>query len=195
IADGATLDLSTPDAAAACASALQERLAQLYAVGSAPQVQCVAGPDGETALRISRRHYGNVKSSLLTADFIAGADYATLHQAAEAFRGLLAEGATVRRGEGERQRTQRVATMRDAMLWLLGEAERTTPRQRYKGLGEMNPEQLWETTMNPDVRRLLRVRIEDAIDADQTMTTLMGDEVEPRREFIEKNALQAIIDA
>lgn len=195
IADGATLDLSTPDTAAASASALQERLAQLYAVGSAPQVQCTQGPDGEAALRISRRHYGNVKSSLLTAEFIAGADYATLHQAAEAFRGLLAEGASVRRGEGERQRSQRVATMRDAMLWLLGEAERTTPRQRYKGLGEMNPEQLWETTMNPEVRRLLRVRIEDAIDADQTLTTLMGDEVEPRREFIEKNALQAIIDA
>ena len=144
---------------------------------------------------INRTNIPFGKSSLLTADFIAGADYATLHQAAEAFRGLLAEGATVRRGEGERQRTQRVATMRDAMLWLLGEAERTTPRQRYKGLGEMNPEQLWETTMNPDVRRLLRVRIEDAIDADQTLTTLMGDDVEPRREFIEKNALQAIIDA
>ncbi|MBQ6656152.1 MAG: DNA topoisomerase (ATP-hydrolyzing) subunit B [Ottowia sp.] len=195
IADGATLDLSTPEAAAASAQALEAKLTALYAIGSAPQVECIQGSDGEAALRISRRHYGNVKSSLLTSEFIAGADYATLHQAAEAFRGLLAEGATVRRGEGERQRTQRVATMRDAMLWLLGEAERTTPRQRYKGLGEMNPEQLWETTMNPDVRRLLRVRIEDAIDADQTLTTLMGDEVEPRREFIEKNALQAIIDA
>ena len=195
IADGAALDLSTPEAAAASAQALEAKLTALYAIGSAPQVECTQGPDGETALRISRRHYGNVKSSLITHDFIASADYATLHQAAEAFQGLLAEGATVRRGEGERQRTQRVATMRDAMRWLLGEAERTTPRQRYKGLGEMNPEQLWETTMNPEVRRLLRVRIEDAIDADQTLTTLMGDDVEPRREFIEKNALQAIIDA
>ena len=125
-----------------------------------------------------------------------GADYAALAEAAQTFKGLLTEGAKVSRGEGERQREERVSDFRQAMQWLLAEAERTTARQRYKGLGEMNPEQLWETTMDPTVRRLLRVQIEDAIEADRVFTTLMGDEVEPRRAFIETNALRAAnIDA
>jgi DNA gyrase subunit B len=97
----------------------------------------------------------------------------------------------VRRGEGERMKEQKVVDFRAAMAWLMGQAENAVGRQRYKGLGEMNPEQLWETTMDPEVRRLLRVQIEDAIEADRVFTMLMGDEVEPRRDFIESNALRA----
>jgi DNA gyrase subunit B len=122
---------------------------------------------------------------------VHGADYAALAEAANTFKGLLSENARAMRGEGERQKEERVSDFRQAMQWLVSEAERTTSRQRYKGLGEMNPAQLWETTMDPTERRLLRVQIDDAIEADHVFTMLMGDEVEPRREFIEANALRA----
>jgi DNA gyrase subunit B len=142
-------------------------------------------------LRISRRHHGNVKSSVITADFVHGADYAALAHAGNSFLGLLGLDAVVRRGEGEKMKEQKVADFRAAMAWLMQQAESAVGRQRYKGLGEMNPEQLWETTMDPTVRRLLKVQIDDAIEADRVFTMLMGDEVEPRRDFIESNALRA----
>jgi len=142
-------------------------------------------------LMIARRHHGNVRLSHVDADFVHGADYAALARAATTFQGLIPDGTKVRRGEGEKMREQTVADFHQAMQWLLSEAERGVSRQRYKGLGEMNPEQLFETTLDVTQRRLLRVQIEDAIAADQIFTTLMGDEVEPRRNFIESNALVA----
>lgn len=193
IADGVALDLDTTPAAEASAVALQAKLRELNTTGVPAEVSSeFDARTDKPLLRISRRHHGNIKSSVLTQDFVHGADYAALAEAANTFRGLLsAEGALVKRGEGERAKEEKVDDFRQAMKWLISEAERATSRQRYKGLGEMNPEQLWETTMDPAVRRLLRVQIDDAIEADRVFTMLMGDEVEPRREFIEQNALRA----
>ncbi|GAB4396560.1 MAG: DNA topoisomerase (ATP-hydrolyzing) subunit B [Rhodoferax sp.] len=184
VADGVTLHLDTLEQAQASAAALQAAL---------PDATVTAEFDvhsDKPQLRIERRLHGNIKSSVLTQDFVHGADYATLAEAAQSLRGLVGPGGRVVRGEGERQKECKVSDFHAAMAWLIGEAERATSRQRYKGLGEMNPEQLWETTMNPAVRTLLRVQIDDAIEADRVFTMLMGDEVEPRREFIESHALQ-----
>ncbi|RYF76149.1 MAG: DNA topoisomerase (ATP-hydrolyzing) subunit B [Comamonadaceae bacterium] len=192
IADGISLDLDTPESAEASAVAMQAKLRELNTTGIPAEVASEFDVrTDKPILRISRRHHGNVKSSVITQDFVHGADYAALAEAAETFRGLLSPGALVRRGEGDRAKEEKVEDFRQAMRWLIAQAESVTSRQRYKGLGEMNPQQLWETTMDPTVRRLLRVQIDDAIEADRVFTMLMGDEVEPRREFIEQNALRA----
>ncbi|MES2951063.1 MAG: DNA topoisomerase (ATP-hydrolyzing) subunit B [Pseudomonadota bacterium] len=185
VADGVALNLDTVADAEVSAAALQARLPDAEVAGEFDV------RNDKPILRISRRHHGNVKSSVLTQDFVHGADYAALAEAANTFKGLLSDGARVMRGEGERQKEEKVSDFREAMAWLIGQAENATSRQRYKGLGEMNPSQLWETTMDPTVRRLLRVQIDDAIEADRVFTMLMGDEVEPRRDFIETNALRA----
>jgi len=185
ISDGLVLKLDNAAEAEASAAALQ---------GALHDAEVAAEYDARTDkhhLRVSRRHHGNVKSSVITADFVHGADYEALATAGLTFKGLLGTEAVVRRGEGERQKEHKVSDFRAAMAWLMGQAESSVGRQRYKGLGEMNPEQLWETTMDPNVRRLLRVQIDDAIEADRVFTMLMGDEVEPRRDFIETNALRA----
>ena len=189
LSDGLTLNLDTAADAQTAADALQ---AALRAMGSAAEV--APEHDARTDkhhLRVSRRHHGNVKSSIITADFVHGADYEVLASAGRTFKDLLGANALVRRGEGDRQKEHKVGDFRAAMAWLMAQAESSVGRQRYKGLGEMNPEQLWETTMDPNVRRLLRVQIDDAIEADRVFTMLMGDEVEPRRDFIERNALRA----
>jgi DNA gyrase subunit B len=159
-----------------------------------PSVQVIVRSDelsDKHMLRIQRMYHGNVKVSVIDADFVNGPDYAVLANAAATFKGLIGPGAQVQRGSGEKMKESAISDFHQAMNWLREEAERGVSKQRYKGLGEMNPEQLWETTMDPTVRRLLKVQIEDAIAADQIFTTLMGDDVEPRRAFIELNALQA----
>ena len=141
-------------------------------------------------LRVERMHHGNLKVGLIDEDLLLSGDFLQLKRTAETQAGLFGPGAQIARGE----KKATISNFGDAMKWLLAEVERGISKQRYKGLGEMNPEQLWETTMDPAVRRLLRVQIDDAIAADEIFTTLMGENVEPRREFIESNALNARID-
>jgi DNA gyrase subunit B len=185
MADGLAIDLDTPAAAEASAAALKAALID------AEVTTDIDARTDKPLLRISRRHHGNVRASVITQDFVHGADYEVLARSGHTFKGLLTGEAVVRRGESERRKEHKAVDFRAAMAWLMAQAESQVGRQRYKGLGEMNPQQLWETTMDPTVRRLLRVQIEDAIEADRVFTMLMGDEVEPRRDFIESNALRA----
>ncbi|MEW5942422.1 MAG: DNA topoisomerase (ATP-hydrolyzing) subunit B [Pseudomonadota bacterium] len=177
------LDLADSAAAEAGAEALR-------AVLPSPEYRVATHYDDKTEgfrLVVYRIYHGNTLTTSIDQDFLQSGDYAQLQKTANVLQGLLGQGAVIKRGERQRQ----VAEFREALDWLLEEVKQGLAIQRYKGLGEMNPEQLWETTMDPTVRRLLKVQIEDAIGADEIFTTLMGDQVEPRREFIENNALIA----
>ncbi len=129
--------------------------------------------------------YGVENTIALPRSFFLSAEYAAIRELAQTLQGLLEAGAYIQRGE----KRQPVQYFREVVTWLLDEARRGLNVQRYKGLGEMNPQQLWDTTMNPNTRNLLQVRIEDAIATDEIFSILMGDQVEPRREFIEQHAL------
>jgi len=178
------IDLSGETAARASAEALMD------VIGRTIGVHIVAHYD-ETQERwqllLEKIHHGNLKTGVISDDLLVSGDYVQLRKTAEILAGLYGPGGFVKRGD----KRQSVASFAETMRWLLAEVERGISKQRYKGLGEMNPEQLWETTMDPKVRRLLRVQIEDAIGADEIFTTLMGEFVEPRRNFIESNALAA----
>ncbi len=141
--------------------------------------------DGRFGIELERWLHGNQHIIKLDPTLFGTVEYKTISTLAGKLSGLLGEGAVITRGEKE----QEVITFAEVMDWLLKEAKRGQTIQRYKGLGEMNPDQLWETTMDSKVRRMLQVRIEDAMAADEVFTTLMGDQVEPRRDFIERNAL------
>ena len=141
-------------------------------------------------LKIHRMKHGNVKTTTVLPEFLLSSDYQKLRESSSMLQGVIGDGAKVCR-DGEETPVRNFA---DAVSWLMRQAEKGLIRQRYKGLGEMTPEQLRDTTMDPKVRRMLRVRIEDAVNADAIFSMLMGDVVEPRRAFIESNALFGNID-
>ena len=179
--NGARVDLATETSARESAAALQAHI-------SDPEVSVESRYDAATEvwrLVIVRVHHGTPHVTALDPDFLASGDARQIRAAADVLQDLVGPGAVIKRGDKQ----QAVKTFKEALDWLLSEARASTTIQRYKGLGEMNPEQLWETTMDPKVRRLLRVQIDDAISSDEIFSTLMGEHVEPRRVFIESNAL------
>lgn len=189
---GVGVDLASAQSAGASALRLKQALPQGNGNGNGG-VDVRARYDEKNEryqLVIERNHHGNIKTSVLDEDFLLSGDYKQIETTAKMLSGLIGRGAVVSRDE----KTQLVEDFPQAIRWLLGEVERGAAIQRYKGLGEMNPEQLWETTMDPGSRRLLKVQVDDAIIADDIFTRLMGDDVDPRRVFIEQNALVARLD-
>ncbi|KZZ45215.1 DNA gyrase subunit B [Thalassolituus sp. HI0120] len=182
-------DLSSSAKVEAWASKLAESLPDAGRSGSHFEVTSGADAErGNNKVIINVITHGIPKEYILDQEFFSGSGYQKLAAMSEELSGLLEAGAYIQRGEGDRNRHE-IEDFWDAVQWLLNEAKKGFNIQRYKGLGEMNPEQLWETTMDPEARRMLQVSIEDAIGADKMFTTLMGDDVEPRRAFIEANAL------
>ncbi len=168
-------------------SELEQRINAQQKAGERYEIEVTRDDEHEGfSIHIRKKTHGIVSSEqIVPSEFFASAEYGRMVALGEQLDGLLGSDASIQRGEKQ----QPVSSFKQAMEWLMEEAKRGQHIQRYKGLGEMNPEQLWETTMNPDTRRMLQVQIEDAVAADEIFTTLMGDQVEPRRDFIENNAL------
>ncbi|MEE9355389.1 MAG: DNA topoisomerase (ATP-hydrolyzing) subunit B [Methylococcaceae bacterium] len=165
---------------------LQQRVNDTTLTGQRVEIEAVKSEKDGYDIKMSRLTHGITSTEqVMHDDFFSSAEYARMVSLGVQLDGMIGEKAFVRRGEKQQQ----VSNFKDAVNWLMDEAKRGQSIQRYKGLGEMNPDQLWETTLDSNSRRLLQVKIEDAIAADEIFTTLMGDNVEPRREFIEKNAL------
>jgi len=165
---------------------LEQRLNGLDDVSRRYRVAVETLPAGGHRIDLQRFEHGLTSGKHIPREFFDSAEYLRIAELAQTLSDLMGPGAFINRG-GERQD---VASFKVAMGWLFDQAKKGQSIQRYKGLGEMNASQLWDTTINPETRRLMQVRIEDAVAADDIFTTLMGDAVEPRREFIEKNALQ-----
>ncbi len=179
-------DFDRPEWLRAWVADLESRLNVLADGARRYRVGVRESSEGHAArLTIHRSEHGSATEKFLTREFFDSAEYQRIADLARTLEGLIGEGAFVLRGEAR----QDIGSLKEAMGWLFDQAKKGQSIQRYKGLGEMNPEQLWDTTINPETRRLMQVRIEDAVAADDIFTTLMGDAVEPRREFIEKNAL------
>lgn len=181
-----SVQMKDADAAKAWFDELSTRLVD--AGGDVSQTTFEVEEDTEnesSRVKIITRTHGITNEKILAAAFFESGEYQSIKNLGEKIADLFGVGAYVQRGE----KTQQISSFKLALNWLMEEAKRGQYIQRYKGLGEMNPEQLWETTVNPESRRLLQVKIEDAVAADEIFTTLMGDQVEPRRDFIEKNAL------
>jgi DNA gyrase subunit B len=165
---------------------LNERLNALNDGTRTYKIEVSEGVEGQVArIAVHKTEHGTSSNKFMPREFFDSAEYQRIADLARTLAGFIGDGAYVIRGEERHE----IGSFKEAMKWLFDQARKGQTIQRYKGLGEMNPEQLWETTIDPQSRRLMSVRIEDAVAADEIFTTLMGDQVEPRREFIEKNAL------
>ncbi|HEY8521043.1 MAG TPA: DNA topoisomerase (ATP-hydrolyzing) subunit B [Gammaproteobacteria bacterium] len=179
-------ELENPERQREWSAQLEAQLKVLNGTGPRYRVQPQpAGDSVDATLLVTREHHGTVTTKTFHAGFFRSPEYRRIAALGSELKDLIGPGAYVQRGKERKD----VTSFPEAVDWLMEQAKQGQTIQRYKGLGEMNPEQLWETTVNPATRRLMQVRIEDAMAADEIFSTLMGDQVEPRREFIERNAL------